>query len=177
MHRIQKFATAVGLAGLLALSLVFLFQPPKQAQAAPSATPGVTLYEKLGGTSAAITSGVRNTNNLDDLTVLVAFTEATSSRALGVNWLASDGTTVLYTYSTTVTSASGTAALQIGREVSNANLGFGLSTTGTTIVITNPAIVSTLTTIPIAPGQKMSFTLAAATGATAGTSTLAVYGR
>ena len=182
MHRFKNSIIAASALGLLALSLVFLLQPVKQARAAPSATPLVTLYEKLSGTSAVITSGVFNAQGMDDVLIETTFVESTSSRALSVNWLGSDGTTVLYTYSTTITAASGTAAIEIGRNVSNANNGSTytasvVTTTSTSVTLTNPSIVTTILALPIMPGRRMSVTLAAASGATAGTAQLAVYGR
>lgn len=152
MKKLLGTLAFVGLAAGLALTL-----PPRPAHAALSQVPVIrTVYEKLGtAAGAAITSPVAKLDNCDEVSIFADNSAGAASRTLNIDWLGSDGTTILYRVAVTVTNAT-RAGVNISQRASSATASSGG------------------TTIPLAPGNKMQFTLASA-GAAAGS--LAVYCR
>lgn len=114
-------------------------------------------WESLGvAAGAVITSPVLRTDFSTECVVVADNSAGGSSRTLNLQWIGSDGTTVLYQQAVTVT--NGTRAIaQIGGQSSAA-----------------ATLLTGITVMPVGIGRRMLFQLASA-GAAAGS--LAVYCR
>lgn len=111
-----------------------------------SQLPRIALYNEAGlnvAAGAVINSQVFDMSRVSECTILADNSLGGVSRALTSNWLASDGTTVLFQSSVTVT--NGTRELVV------------ISPTASTASLPTGVVA-----IPSTTGKKMSFSLAAA---------------
>jgi hypothetical protein len=156
----SKFSTLAALIGvglvLSAGAFVFHSSAARAITVPYSQQPRIGFYQEAGlniAAGAVINSPVYDLSKVSECTIVADNSAGAASRALTSNWIASDGTTVLFQSSVTVT--NGTRALVV------------ISPTASTASL--PAGV---TAIPSTTGKKMSFSLAAA-GAAVGS--LVIY--
>lgn len=148
------FATILSVAMLAAAGAAYLGVTSKPAHAitVPYAqSPRIALYNEAGlnvAAGAVINSQVFTMDKVSECTVIADNSAGGVARNLVANWLASDGTTVVYSFSTVV--ALGTRGL------------LNISPTASTA-----SLPATVVGVPAQTGKKMSFTLSAA-GAAAG---------
>ena len=176
------------LALVLGLSVIVGAVFKQSAHAGPLPT---VKYQSLNvAPGTAVNSGVLNTDKIDDVQVFVATPlDTTSTRALTVDWLATDQATVLYRYTVTIptsTSASYYSVL-IGRDtsapgtLSTATTATYTSATTTTQTSASSTAPTGFTVIPYMPGIFMKVSLAAGTtlanGGDSNYTQFAVYGR
>lgn len=146
----------LGIAGMALAVIGLLALVTTRNADANTASPPYIQWESLGvAAGAVITSPVLTFTGCDDVEVLADNSGGAASRALNIDWLGSDGTTILFRSVTTVTNGT-RAAISISRFSSAATPAGGAAVVGQM------------------PGPKMQFTLASA-GAAAGS--LAVYCR
>lgn len=145
MQRIKTTFGKLGIAGLaLALAgIAGAFLQSRDASA-NTASPPYIQWETLNTAAGAIiTSPVLNFASCDDVEVLADNSAGAASRTLNIDWLGSDGTTILFRSPVTVTNAT-RAAVSISRFSSAATPAGGAAVVGQM------------------PGTRMQFTLAAA---------------
>lgn len=154
----KKILGTLALALAVGLGVYFAVPPSKSAHAATFTPPYIQIDTAATVNVAAgaqIQTPVISTQSCDDIEVLVDNSAGGATRTLNIDWIAFDGTTILYrralTFATTVR-----GAVSINRFASASTAG------------TNETVIGQM------PGSKMQFTLTAA-GAAVGS--LVVYCR
>lgn len=148
----HPFGSVAALAVLAVALAVVVNTPTAKAITVPYAQqPRIALYNEAGigvAAGAVINSAVFTLDKVSECTVIADNSAGGTARNLVANWLANDGTTVVYAFTTSV--AIGTRGL------------LTISPTASTA-----SLPATVVAVPAQTGRKMSFTLAAA-GAAAG---------
>jgi hypothetical protein len=143
----KKYLAVAAFALLSAIGLLVLRPPAAHAITVPYAqSPRIARYVEAGvnvAAGAVINSAVLDLSNVSECTILGDNSAGGSTRNLVANWLANDGTTVLYSQSAAIlTTARG--LMVISPTASTASLPTGV------------------TAVPATTGKKMSFSLSAA---------------
>lgn len=142
----KRILAALGIVGLLVGGALFLAPSAKAITVPYSQLPRIGFYNEAGlnvAAGAIITSAVYNLDKVSECTILAENSAGGSSRTLNADWMASDGTTVLYRQAVTVT--NGTRQLLVISPLAN-----------------TASLPSGVTAVPAQTGKKMQFTLTAA---------------
>jgi hypothetical protein len=147
MNRFFAALLAVAALGIGAAAYLGVTSTPAHAITVPySQQPRIGFYQEAGlnvAAGAVINSPVYDMSKVSECTILADNSGGGVARNLVANWLANDGTTVVYSFTTVVAIAT-RGILSISPTASTASL---------------PA---TVVAVPAQTGKKMSFTLSAA---------------